>query len=64
MPVSPEKKEQEEAYWFEKERQFLDCIHVGDYTNAELIFNKILVNNCISSAPSLRVAKYNMSGLG
>ena len=62
MPVSPE-KEQEEAYWFEKERQFLNCIHVSDYTNAELIFNKILVNNCISSAPSLQVAKYRMSGL-
>ncbi len=62
MPVSPE-KEQEEAYWFEKERQFLNCIYVGDYNNAALIFNKILVNNCISSAPSLQVAKYRMSGL-
>ncbi len=50
-------------FFFEKERQFINCIASEDYRSASIVFNEILESDYIRNATSLKLASCRLFGL-
>ncbi len=53
----------EESKFFNKERQFANCIINSDFKGAEEILNDIIVNDMLKTTPSLQIVKCRVFGL-